>query len=278
MLASSHAVLLAVFDATPECIKIVAPDGSVLQMNPAGVAMLEAPEGAQLEGACVFDVIAPEFREDWKAHHRRVCEGERLSWEFDIIGLGGTRRHMETHAVPLLLPDDTHAQLAITRDVTRRKEAERQQKLLIDELNHRVKNTLATVQSLMVQTAHDAGDVGTYHRALEARIVALSHAHDQLSRRNWTDADLKELVHAGLAPYRGAIEIDGDSTLVSPRSALLLSLAFHELACNATKFGALSEPSGKVHLEWEVQKGGADPHLHLRWRESGGPGVFSPGI
>ena len=121
---SDSSILHAIFDATPECIKIVARDGTLLQLNAAGRSMLEAAENVAVEGSSVYDVIAPECRQTWKEHHERVCNGEKLTWEFDIIGLGGTRRHMETHAVPLALPDGT-VQLAITRDITCRKESER---------------------------------------------------------------------------------------------------------------------------------------------------------
>lgn len=273
MIGSDHAVLRGVFEATPECIKIVAGDGSLIQMNPAGRTMIEAAEGLEIKGASVFDLIAPEFRDLWKDNHCRVCTGESLAWEFDIIGLAGTRRHMETHAVPLQMPDGSLAQLALTRDITQRKQAERQQRLLIDELNHRVKNTLATVQSLMIQSASGASDLSQYRKALEARIIALSHAHDQLSRCNWDRVDVKELAAAGLAPYEGHIAVTGDMTLVPPKSALMLSLAFHELADNAARFGALSTPEGKVDLNWHVQDDGERSRFHLTWLESGGPTV-----
>jgi PAS domain S-box-containing protein len=273
MIGSDHAILRAVFEATPECIKIVAPDGSLVQMNPAGRAMIEAPEGGELQGACVFDLIAPEFRQIWRENHRRVCAGDRLTWEFDIIGLAGTRRHMETHAVPLEMPDGTFGQLALTRDITQRKDAERQQRLLIDELNHRVKNTLATVQSLMIQSAPGAANVGDYRKALGARIIALSHAHDQLSRRSWDQVDVRELADAGLAPYEGHVLVTGAATFVSPKSALLLSLAFHELADNAVRFGALSIPEGHVDLNWYVDGAEESRRFHLTWTERGGPAV-----
>lgn len=132
-----RSILRAVFEATPECIKIVAPDGTVLQMNAAGRALIEAPEDMQVEGRSVYDLIAPEFAQDWKEKHQRVCLGEKLSWEFDIIGLAGTRRHMQTHAVPLRLPDGI-VQLAITHDLTRHKEDE----LKIRESEHRYREML----------------------------------------------------------------------------------------------------------------------------------------
>jgi PAS domain S-box-containing protein len=121
--AKAPDLLRAVVEATPECVKIVSPEGKLLYMNPAGLRMIEA-ENASVEGANVSDLIAEEDRQGWIERHGRVCAGERLTWEFDIIGLKGTRRQMETHAVPVPLPDGRMAHLAVTRDVTRRKQDE----------------------------------------------------------------------------------------------------------------------------------------------------------
>jgi PAS domain S-box-containing protein len=117
--------LRAVLEATPECVKLVGPEGELLFMNPSGLGMIETEDEASVRGGCVFDLVAPEYREQWREMHRRVCAGERLTWDFEIVGLKGTRRHMESHAVPLPLPDGRMAQLAVTRDVSRRKEDER---------------------------------------------------------------------------------------------------------------------------------------------------------
>jgi len=136
-----RALLRAVIETTPECIKVVAADGTLLHMNPAGLRMVEAAGANTVEGACTLNLIAPEYRREWQSYHERVCTGESISWEFDIIGLHGTRRHMETHAAPLRMPDGTTAQLAVTRDVTRRKrdeaalrESERRLRELLDAL------------------------------------------------------------------------------------------------------------------------------------------------
>jgi len=132
-LAVSEARLRAVVQATPECVKIVMPDGSLDYMNPAGICMIESDDGLDnVRGSSVPEIIAREYREKWEENHRRVCAGERLSWEFEIIGFRGTRRWMETHAVPLTLPDGSTAQLAVTRDVSERKAAEQQREALLE--------------------------------------------------------------------------------------------------------------------------------------------------
>jgi PAS domain S-box-containing protein len=130
-LRQSEQRLRAVVEATPECVKIVSPEGALLYMNPAGICMIEAEAMPAVQGACVYDIIAPKDRAEWIERHRRVCAGEKLTWEFQIIGLNGTHRWMETHAVPLPMPDGRNGQLAVTRDITARKrvEAEREQLL-----------------------------------------------------------------------------------------------------------------------------------------------------
>ena len=121
-LRQSEAQLRAIVDATPECVKVVAPDGSIDHMNAAGMRMLEAD--SNVIGSNVLGVIAPEHRDLWRENHRRVCAGESLVWEFDVIGLKGRRRRMETHAVPLRNASGEVQQLAVSRDVTERRAAQ----------------------------------------------------------------------------------------------------------------------------------------------------------
>ena len=120
-----HQHLQALIEAEPECVKLVAPDGTLLDMNAAGLAMVEANAVEELRGRSVFDLIVPEHRASFQAMHERVCAGGNETLEFEITGLHGTRRWVETHAVPLQ-QDDVHApvHLAITRDITARKRAE----------------------------------------------------------------------------------------------------------------------------------------------------------
>lgn len=169
----------------------------------------------------------------------------------------------------------------VVQDVTARKEAEDRQKLLMDELNHRVKNTLATVQSLAAQTARGVSSPEEFRRAFEGRLLALSQAHDQLTRRHWSSADLRAIVTAAVGPYLTAgqerIVIGGGDVTVTPRVALTLAMVLHELTTNAVKYGALSTAIGRVDVSWRLEQRPAQPAmLRLDWRESGGPPVSVP--
>lgn len=172
----------------------------------------------------------------------------------------------------------------VVQDVTERKEAEDRQKLLIDELNHRVKNTLATVQSLATQTARGTDSPEAFRQAFEGRLIALSQAHDQLTRRHWKSADLRDIVEGATAPHLARppetpdqIEIKGEPIMVTPRVALTLALGLHELTTNATKYGALSVPAGRIEVGWQIERQPSQrPLLRIEWRERGGPPVKVP--
>jgi two-component sensor histidine kinase len=160
-----------------------------------------------------------------------------------------------------------------SRDLTELKRAEELQRLLVNELNHRVKNTLATVQSLVAQTLRGAVDLGSARGVIDARIISLAGAHDLLTSRSWSGADVTDVVARAIAPFAASqFVIDGPSLDLSPKQTLALSLALHELATNAQKHGALSLPEGCVTLCWHT----ADGVLHMNWRESGGPFVTPP--
>ncbi|MET0743790.1 MAG: sensor histidine kinase [Microvirga sp.] len=154
------------------------------------------------------------------------------------------------------------------------------QRLLIDELNHRVKNTLATVQSIAAQTLRTAATKDVAGDALEMRLLALSRAHDVLTRENWVGADLTEVVARALEPYgipgETRLHVTGPPVRVTPRMSLALAMALHELATNAVKYGALSNKAGTVAVSWNLSNGTAPARLTLRWVESGGPPVTSP--
>jgi PAS domain S-box-containing protein len=160
-----------------------------------------------------------------------------------------------------------------SRDLTEPKRAEKVQRLLLNELNHRVKNTLATVQSIAFFTLQDATDMKSARLALDARIHLLARAHDVLTERHWLGADFAEIVARAIAPFAGAqITCEGPSLDVSPKLALALALALHELATNAAKYGALSRPEGRVEVRWAAR----GDQFAMTWQEIGGPVVVPP--
>jgi PAS domain S-box-containing protein len=165
-------------------------------------------------------------------------------------------------------------------DTTERKRAETRQKILIDELNHRVKNTLATVQSLAVQTARHADDLEDFSWRFERRLLALARAHDLLTKRHWENAPLEFLtreVLSALVPCTAErVEIHGPSLTLNPSAALSLTMALNELATNAVKYGALSSESGALSLTWAVRENAEQPTVDLNWHERGGPPVTPP--
>jgi PAS domain S-box-containing protein len=157
-------------------------------------------------------------------------------------------------------------------DLSEQKRAMAQQRGLLDELNHRVKNTLATIQSLATQTMR--GTAVPEARAFEGRLLTLSRVHDQLSRHSWEWADFGLIANQSFSPGspNKHIRLDGPEVRLKPKSALAVAMVLHELAVNAERHGALSTPAGSVALTWDVENG----KLLIDWREMGGPAVCAP--
>jgi PAS domain S-box-containing protein len=173
--------------------------------------------------------------------------------------------------------------VSIIEDIGARKAAEAEQqryqgqlRLMIHELNHRVKNTLATVQSMAAQTLRGGGEPQAAYESFEARLLGLAEVHDVLTRESWHGALLQEVAERALKPFAGRasgrFHVAGPDVWLSPGAALTMALVFHELATNAVKYGALSAQSGQVELGWTLEGEG----LRLAWTETGGPPVEGP--
>jgi len=163
-------------------------------------------------------------------------------------------------------------------DQTHNVRAAARQKILVDELNHRVKNSLATVQSIAAQTLRTTPDPEAFRTAFEARLMALSNVHNLLTDRSWEGAELGAVLQAELSPYgAGRVSLKGPKVELTAPEALSLAMVSHELATNAAKYGALSTPDGRLEVTWSTtaaETGGS--RLHLTWTERGGPQVASP--
>ena len=168
--------------------------------------------------------------------------------------------------------------LSISRDITELAEAQDQQKVLTAELQHRIKNSLAMVSAIANQTLRGE-NMEAARKAFTARLMTLSHAHDILVQTSWQSAPINDVIEGALAPYRtgqARIQISGPGLLLPPKPALAIALAVHELATNATKYGALSNDHGKVTVSWETDTVGENRSFHFHWAEKGGPRVVEP--
>jgi PAS domain S-box-containing protein len=170
--------------------------------------------------------------------------------------------------------------IRVVRDISERKRAEEKRRLLVNELNHRVKNTLATVQSIVTQTLRNAGSPPQVRDDIVSRLLALSRVHDVLTKENWEGASLAETVSWALAPYLdhpgGRVDVHGPDVRLTPQQVLAVAMALQELATNAAKYGALSNETGRVEIGWTVTDAQDVRRLHLIWQESGGPPVTVP--
>lgn len=167
-------------------------------------------------------------------------------------------------------------------DTTRYKLAEQNAALLIDELNHRVRNTLANVNAIIAQGFRGSGNLGDIRHAIDARVAALAHAHDLLSRNSWEGVGLCDLVveimrPAGKGADRGNRHtVTGENLRLRPKATISLGMALNELLSNAARFGALSNETGSVGLDWAINPTSSESSLSLRWQEHGGPPVSAP--
>ena len=175
------------------------------------------------------------------------------------------------------LPEGRYGVVCYFRDISAHVRARQQRELLINELNHRVKNTLATVQSIAAQTLKGTTVSAVVKGALESRLLSLARAHDVLTQQNWEGADLRNIVEKALSPFmapRREFDVNGPDIRLLPKPALAIAMAVHELATNAAKYGALSNGSGRISVHWAIAEHA--PHLQIVWTEMGGPKVAAP--
>src|SRR4030081_1867101 len=163
-------------------------------------------------------------------------------------------------------------------DAEQRETADRLQKLILEELHHRIKNTLATVSAIASQSLRTATDIEHAQHAIESRLLALGRAHDLLLQARWSSASLAHIVRSAIEPYEnqdGArFSISGPDIQVTSGSVIALAMMLNELCTNTTKFGALSVPAGRIEIAWTIDK--KPGRLHLTWTEKDGPPVHPP--
>jgi PAS domain S-box-containing protein len=205
-----------------------------------------------------------------------MASGETRDVDEVFTTPGGDTRHYRSVKSPLRDSEGRIIGLVgVTSDVTTRRQAEERERLLAREVDHRAKNLLAVVQSIVQLTR--AEDIRGFTRSLSGRIQSLARAHSLLAASRWEGADLQQLMTEELAPFAargsGRVSISGPAIKLRPEAAQALALVIHELATNAAKYGALSGEAGQVEIEWAMAAGSEAPRLCIRWRERGGPAV-----
>ncbi|WP_147023535.1 sensor histidine kinase, partial [Microvirga aerophila] len=227
--------------------------------------------------------IIPEDRDDALDSINRVRAGERVTFEFRITRPDGQMRWMRDTDFPLLDETGRIQRIGgIGQDITEHKEAEEalqlseeRAKLLLGELQHRVRNTLSVIRSVTRRTAQTSKSVEDYAMHLDGRINAFARVQTAVARDPGAGLDLADLVADELLTYLAhegeQVRIAGPTVRLKPKAAETFGLAVHELATNAVKHGALSVPQGRIRISWRVQNGSDLPWLVFEWKESGTP-------
>lgn len=271
-----EARLRTIVDSEPACVKVVAIDRTLIDMNPAGLAMVEADSVAQVRGCDVADLISAEHRAAFDDLHTRVCRGESAVLEMRIVGLEGTSRWVETHAAPLRDADGVvTGQLAVTYDISERKRTDERQRILTRELDHRVKNNLASVVSLAKLTAHSTATPAAFVKLFSERLSAMARTHEALARSQWHGVDLNELARLIVGPFiadETRATWSGPDVIIESACAQPLALALNELAVNAATHGALSSTTGHIEITWAT----VGDRTEVHWTEHDGPHVTPP--
>lgn len=258
-------------DGAPALVRQDNAEGKTIYLNRAWGEFTGLPEAAGL-GDGWSDLVHPEDRERFReAYLRAVDRCEPYRAEYRMRRRDGTWRWMLDTATPLAAVDGSIVGfIGLALDITDRKEAEERQRLLARELDHRAKNVLSVVQSVLQLSRAD--DIKSYIGLVKGRIMALARAHSLLAEGRWQGADLAQLVHVELAAYRtekARITAEGPSVALSPAASQSMAMTLHELATNAAKYGSLSQPKGRLAVEWQVAASG----LTLTWSETHGPPV-----
>ncbi|MGR4866778.1 sensor histidine kinase [Caulobacter sp. LARHSG274] len=286
-LEAAEARYRAVFDQVAMGVARVAPDGRFLEVNDRFCAIAGHDRAALLAGDFQTITHPEDLTKDQAAVHA-LLSGDQQTYTIEkrYITAGGETVWVNLTVSLMRGPDGAPDYfVSIIEDIAARKFAEglqhrhhQQLRLMINELNHRVKNTLSTIQSMASQTLRSDPDPLSAYAKFEARLLGLSRVHDLLTSEHWHGADLRAVVTRALRPFvedaSGGVEMEGPDVWAPPSAALAVAMLLHELATNATKYGALSAAKGRVRLAWAFDENAR--LVRMTWTESDGPSVRPP--
>lgn len=273
-------ILLNIGESTSDMIYAKDREGRMIFSNAATLAILGRswPEIAGRSDLEFLDdkVEAQAFAD---ADQRIMREGLTVSLEEVLTGTGGKRIYLSSKGPLRDSAGNIIGLIGISKDITARKAEEAQRRLLLEEMKHRVKNSLATVHAMARQTLKPAVAEAAW-TGFEQRLLAMGRAHDVLVNEDWLAADVRSIVVQSLAGHGGGIDprfhIDGPDARLDAQNALAVALVLHELATNAAKYGGLSVAQGEVAVTWHIEIAAAASAVVIHWRERGGPAVAAP--
>lgn len=270
----------ALVDASAQIVWTLDAFGQVTEASPSWCAYTGQTE-SERQGAGWLNAIHPDDR-GYAAQSCRAAIKDQvtLESEYRIRHDSGEWRWSAARGVPFADESGSvRGWVCMNLDITRRHDAETIRETLIEELNHRVRNTLTIVKSLASQTRRHTTSIEEFGEALDGRFQALGTAHTLLANSKWGGTELGELIRQQVMLYCPRSELlttSGPSVTILPKKALALTLIIHELAANAAKFGALSSDDGHLDVTWTIDTEDAEQWITLDWRESGGPTVTAP--
>jgi PAS domain S-box-containing protein len=279
-LRESEARFRAIFEQANDFLVTTTLDNEITSVNPAVIEAIGYPAD-EIIGRSINDFMDPDqFALSMDAFNRKLEHGGSTRLTVKVRARDGRELIWEVNSQLSLDEQGRPVALhAIARDMTEAKRAEAHLRLLVDELNHRVKNTLAIVQGIAQQSFKDDVPPRQARAAFEGRLAALSEAHNLLTREHWSVVSMRQIIDDALRPHggeSGRFTLDGPDLTILPKTAISLALAIHELATNAVKHGALSRPEGQVTIIWRRVREGGPARLILTWQEQGGPPVTIP--
>ena len=278
--------LRLLMDSVLAFVGVLSPDGVLLEANEPAVAAAGVPRD-QLIGCPFWDCYWWSFdaatQDRLRAAVAAAAKGEKVRYDAEIRVAGDHRLWIDFQIVPVADADGRVVELIPSGvDITERKRSEENRELLMNELSHRVKNTLASIQAIAGQTLRNDPKPGAFKEAFNARLRSIAASHDLLVASNHECAGMVELLKWQIGPYLGTpsrLILEGDDVQLPGNAVHTLGLALHELATNAAKYGALSNGDGTVTVRWtpiEDDNGTGKPALDFAWTERGGPEVRPP--
>lgn len=276
-LRESDTFMRGVLASSNDCIKVLDLDAKLTFMSEGGARVMEVSDFNAIAGCPWLNFWEGAGNVAAKEAVASARAGVAATFQGYADTMKGNRRYWDVQVSPIMGADGKPERiLSISRDITALKAAEEARAVLAQELAHRMKNSLAMVQAIITKTLRQAKSMEEGRTAVSQRLAALGRAQDILTRSNFTEADIHDVIAAAIDPHRVAedrITWSGPHLILTSQQALGLSLAIHELATNAAKYGALSNETGRVAMSWRVEDGA----FAFEWAETGGPPVVPPG-